>query len=195
MFYVFRWQSNQFIGDDKVPTYEYRCQVCSHTFEKFQNITDKPISRCPKCGHNSAPFHKSMIELYHNLTSYTLVSNPGSIINDRFLSLRSILNMPTMLLWIDACNNWLLWKLLQWYRSLLKSDEKKQFLSFADCLLRLTADFKRNLKNRHLWARLLFKLPKITTGYIISVIVVKGAIFQTKRWPALNQVSDYARYV
>jgi len=34
-----------------VPTYEYRCQACSHTFEKFHNITDKPISKCPKCGH------------------------------------------------------------------------------------------------------------------------------------------------
>ncbi len=34
-----------------MPAYEYRCQACDHTFEKFQNITDKSISKCPKCGH------------------------------------------------------------------------------------------------------------------------------------------------
>ena len=34
-----------------MPTYEYRCRNCDHTFEKFQNMTDKPLSKCPKCGH------------------------------------------------------------------------------------------------------------------------------------------------
>ena len=34
-----------------MPTYEYRCQTCSYIFEEFQNITEKPISRCPKCDH------------------------------------------------------------------------------------------------------------------------------------------------
>jgi len=33
-----------------MPTYEYRCEVCGYTFERFQNMSDKPISKCPKCG-------------------------------------------------------------------------------------------------------------------------------------------------
>jgi len=33
-----------------MPTYDYQCEKCSHKFEKFQNITDNPLSTCPKCG-------------------------------------------------------------------------------------------------------------------------------------------------
>ena len=33
-----------------MPTYEYQCQECKHTFEVFQRITDDPISKCEKCG-------------------------------------------------------------------------------------------------------------------------------------------------
>ena len=32
-----------------MPTYEYRCKSCGHTFEKFQPITAAPVRRCPKC--------------------------------------------------------------------------------------------------------------------------------------------------
>ncbi len=32
-----------------MPTYEYKCQACGYTFEKFQNMKDKPVTRCPKC--------------------------------------------------------------------------------------------------------------------------------------------------
>ena len=32
-----------------MPTYEYKCTSCGHTFEAFQSINDKPLSRCPKC--------------------------------------------------------------------------------------------------------------------------------------------------
>ncbi len=32
-----------------MPTYDYECQACGHTFEKFQSITDKPIRKCPVC--------------------------------------------------------------------------------------------------------------------------------------------------
>ena len=32
-----------------MPTYEYECRSCHHKFELFQNITAKPITRCPKC--------------------------------------------------------------------------------------------------------------------------------------------------
>lgn len=33
-----------------MPTYEYECTKCKHTFEEFQKITDKPLAKCPKCG-------------------------------------------------------------------------------------------------------------------------------------------------
>ena len=35
-----------------MPTYEYECRGCHHQFELFQNITAKPITRCPKCKKN-----------------------------------------------------------------------------------------------------------------------------------------------
>lgn len=34
-----------------MPTYEYECSHCKHRFEAFQGITDKPLDKCPKCGH------------------------------------------------------------------------------------------------------------------------------------------------
>ena len=33
-----------------MPTYEYRCDSCGHTFEEFQAVSDPPVDRCPKCG-------------------------------------------------------------------------------------------------------------------------------------------------
>ena len=32
-----------------MPTYEYECTKCGHTFEAFQSISEKPLSRCPEC--------------------------------------------------------------------------------------------------------------------------------------------------
>jgi putative FmdB family regulatory protein len=32
-----------------MPTYEYECSHCGHSFELFQKITDKPLVICPKC--------------------------------------------------------------------------------------------------------------------------------------------------
>ena len=33
-----------------MPTYDYLCGNCEHTFEKFQSITASPSKKCPKCG-------------------------------------------------------------------------------------------------------------------------------------------------
>lgn len=35
-----------------MPTYDYQCQACSHTFEEFQSITADPLKKCPACGKN-----------------------------------------------------------------------------------------------------------------------------------------------
>ncbi|HUV30305.1 MAG TPA: zinc ribbon domain-containing protein [Acidobacteriota bacterium] len=32
-----------------MPTYQYHCPACSHSFEEFQSITDDPIEVCPNC--------------------------------------------------------------------------------------------------------------------------------------------------
>ena len=33
-----------------MPTYEYECKKCSHSFETFQSMSDEPLKHCPKCG-------------------------------------------------------------------------------------------------------------------------------------------------
>lgn len=32
-----------------MPTYDYRCQACGHTFEAFQSMADAPLTDCPEC--------------------------------------------------------------------------------------------------------------------------------------------------
>jgi putative FmdB family regulatory protein len=36
-------------GVDGMPTYEYECGKCGYHFEKFQNMSGKPLKRCMKC--------------------------------------------------------------------------------------------------------------------------------------------------
>jgi putative FmdB family regulatory protein len=33
-----------------MPTYEYHCDACEHTFDEFESITSEPLKKCPKCG-------------------------------------------------------------------------------------------------------------------------------------------------
>jgi len=33
-----------------MPTYEYECKSCSHTFDIFQSISEEPLKICPQCG-------------------------------------------------------------------------------------------------------------------------------------------------
>ena len=37
-------------GKTHMPTYEYECLNCKKITEKFQNIKDKPLKKCPHCG-------------------------------------------------------------------------------------------------------------------------------------------------
>jgi putative FmdB family regulatory protein len=32
-----------------MPTYDYMCENCGHTFEQFQSITAAPLRKCPIC--------------------------------------------------------------------------------------------------------------------------------------------------
>lgn len=33
-----------------MPTYEYECRECGHSFETVQNMSDEPLKDCPRCG-------------------------------------------------------------------------------------------------------------------------------------------------
>ncbi|MFH1093503.1 MAG: zinc ribbon domain-containing protein [Candidatus Omnitrophota bacterium] len=35
-----------------MPTYDYECLSCKHTFELFQMMSEKPIKKCPECSKN-----------------------------------------------------------------------------------------------------------------------------------------------
>ncbi|MEW6009138.1 MAG: zinc ribbon domain-containing protein [Candidatus Omnitrophota bacterium] len=48
-----------------MPTYEYKCNKCGHSFEKFQAMSDAPVKECPKC---------------HKLTVKRLISGGTGII-------------------------------------------------------------------------------------------------------------------
>lgn len=37
-----------------MPTYDYECKTCRHTWELFQSITAPPVKKCPECGKNGA---------------------------------------------------------------------------------------------------------------------------------------------
>src|SRR6516225_3745700 len=37
-----------------MPTYDYVCESCEHTWEEFQPITSKPTKKCPECGKTKA---------------------------------------------------------------------------------------------------------------------------------------------
>ncbi|MFO7569750.1 MAG: zinc ribbon domain-containing protein [Smithellaceae bacterium] len=32
-----------------MPTYEYECGACGQRFERFQTISDAPVTECPDC--------------------------------------------------------------------------------------------------------------------------------------------------
>ena len=33
-----------------MPSYDYECTSCGHTFEVFQSMFDDPLKKCPVCG-------------------------------------------------------------------------------------------------------------------------------------------------
>jgi putative FmdB family regulatory protein len=32
-----------------MPTYDYKCSACGHTFDELQSFSDPPLTKCPKC--------------------------------------------------------------------------------------------------------------------------------------------------
>ncbi len=35
-----------------MPTYDYRCNACGHTFDELQSFSDPPLTKCPECKKN-----------------------------------------------------------------------------------------------------------------------------------------------
>jgi putative FmdB family regulatory protein len=33
-----------------MPTYDYACEACGHRFERYQEMSEKKLRTCPKCG-------------------------------------------------------------------------------------------------------------------------------------------------
>lgn len=36
-----------------MPTYDYECKACGHTFEEVQRIVDDSLKECPKCSDSN----------------------------------------------------------------------------------------------------------------------------------------------
>lgn len=36
-----------------MPTYDYKCENCGHTFETFQSMKDETLKNCPVCGEET----------------------------------------------------------------------------------------------------------------------------------------------
>ena len=37
-----------------MPIYEYKCEACEHQWEELQKISDPKITKCEKCGQETA---------------------------------------------------------------------------------------------------------------------------------------------
>src|SRR4051812_41516186 len=35
-----------------MPTYEYVCDACGHTFDELQGFSEEPLKKCPQCKKN-----------------------------------------------------------------------------------------------------------------------------------------------
>ncbi|PKB65283.1 MAG: hypothetical protein BZY82_09165 [SAR202 cluster bacterium Io17-Chloro-G3] len=54
-----------------MPTYDYRCNSCSHTFELRQSFQDDPVSSCPKCKQPSRRLFFAPAIIYKGSGFYT----------------------------------------------------------------------------------------------------------------------------
>ena len=70
-----------------MPTYEYECKSCSHTFDVFQAIKDDPIKICPKCGKE--------VRRVINGGMGVIFKGPGFYVTDKSNSKGGIVPGPT----------------------------------------------------------------------------------------------------
>ena len=46
-----------------MPTYDYECKKCGHTWEAFQSIKAEPLKKCPECKKAGAQRMKRVVRL------------------------------------------------------------------------------------------------------------------------------------
>lgn len=64
-----------------MPTYEYECTKCGHTFEAFQTISEKPLSRCPECkGSVKRLIHGGLGVIFKGSGFYSTDNKRGSVL-------------------------------------------------------------------------------------------------------------------
>ena len=44
------WRPKILLRRSEMPTYQYECSACNHTFEILQSFNDKKLRKCPECG-------------------------------------------------------------------------------------------------------------------------------------------------
>ena len=54
-----------------MPTYDYSCTNCAHTFELRQPFESEPIADCPKCNHKARRLFHSPAIIYKGSGFYT----------------------------------------------------------------------------------------------------------------------------
>ncbi len=65
-----------------MPTYEYECTKCGHTFEAFQSMSDKPLSRCPKCKSSvRRVIHGGLGVIFKGSGFYSTDNKRGSVLS------------------------------------------------------------------------------------------------------------------
>lgn len=61
-----------------MPTYDYECNSCGHSFEAFQNMSDKPLTKCPKCGKKVQRLIGGGIGIIFKGSGFYVTDNKGS---------------------------------------------------------------------------------------------------------------------
>ena len=65
-----------------MPTYEYHCEKCDHTFEIFQSMKEKALATCPKAQCIRKPWGKGKVQRVIGVGAGLLFKGSGFYITD-----------------------------------------------------------------------------------------------------------------
>ncbi|MCW2794443.1 MAG: putative regulatory protein FmdB family [Nocardioides sp.] len=61
-----------------MPTYQYACTECDHTFEQFQSFSDDALTECPACGGRLRKVFNAVGVVFKGSGFYRTDSRAGS---------------------------------------------------------------------------------------------------------------------
>ncbi|HEU4811852.1 MAG TPA: FmdB family zinc ribbon protein [Nocardioides sp.] len=61
-----------------MPTYQYACTECDHTFEQFQSFSDDALTECPDCGGRLRKLFNAVGVVFKGSGFYRTDSRSGS---------------------------------------------------------------------------------------------------------------------